>query len=353
MRILFYTGHPAHVHLFRNAIRELEKRGHSVVIASSDKEVSLSLLDAYGFKYFNLGKNRIGIINKALRMLELDYRLYDIGKKNKVDMFVSAGAPYAAHASKLLGKPAIAFDDTEHSTEQYRLYAPFVDAVCTPSCFKKNLGRKQVRYNGYHELAYLHPNYFKPDPRVLDEIGLREGDTFFVLRFVSWGATHDVGQRGLSIGSKKRLISGLGGFGRVYISSEVGLPKELEAYRLNISPDRIHDLLYYATMYVGEGATMATEAGMLGTPSIYISSLSNTMGNYEELERRYGLVYSFQDADKGIERVLDLLRDKELKTEWRRRQERMLGEKIDVAAWMADFIGGFPKSFEEAKNKGV
>jgi len=30
MRILFDVGHPAHVHFFRNAIRELEGRGDAV-----------------------------------------------------------------------------------------------------------------------------------------------------------------------------------------------------------------------------------------------------------------------------------------------------------------------------------
>jgi len=347
MKVLFYIGHPAHVHLFRNAIRELEKRGHSAVITSSDKEVALNLLDAYGFKYINLGKNRKGLINKALRMLGLDYRLYQIGKKYRVDMFVSAGAPYAAHASKLLGKPAIAFDDTEHSTEQYQLYAPFVDAVCTPSCFRKDLGKKQVRYDGYHELAYLHPNQFKPNPKVLDELELGEGDRFFVLRFVSWRATHDIGQKGLDTDAKLQLVRDLKKHGRVYITSEVELTKDLEGYRLTTPPEKIHDLLYYATMYVGEGATMATEAGLLGTPSVYISSLSNTMGNYEELEKRYGLVYSFNDAQKGIDAALDFLKNKDLKADWQKKREKMLSEKIDVTKWMTDFIEDYPESFRE------
>ncbi len=41
MKILIDMGHPAHVHSFRNAIRELEKRGHSVKVTARDKDVAL------------------------------------------------------------------------------------------------------------------------------------------------------------------------------------------------------------------------------------------------------------------------------------------------------------------------
>jgi len=38
MRILIDIGHPAHVHFFRNAIRELEGRGDAV--GAREKEVA-------------------------------------------------------------------------------------------------------------------------------------------------------------------------------------------------------------------------------------------------------------------------------------------------------------------------
>jgi predicted glycosyltransferase len=51
MRVMVDIGHPAHVHFFRNAIRELEKRGHSVKVTARDKDVALRLLEAYGIPY--------------------------------------------------------------------------------------------------------------------------------------------------------------------------------------------------------------------------------------------------------------------------------------------------------------
>jgi len=46
MKILIDMGHPAHVHSFRNAIREPEKQGHQVKVTVRDKDVALR--DAYG-----------------------------------------------------------------------------------------------------------------------------------------------------------------------------------------------------------------------------------------------------------------------------------------------------------------
>jgi predicted glycosyltransferase len=55
MRIVVDIGHPAHVHLFKNFVWEMQKRGHEILITASKKEVSLRLLDAYGFDYIPLG----------------------------------------------------------------------------------------------------------------------------------------------------------------------------------------------------------------------------------------------------------------------------------------------------------
>jgi len=348
MRILVDIGHPAHVHLFKNLIWSLGRKGHEVKITTRDKDIALHLLNAYGLKYENQGKHYRGLLNKMYGVLKFDYRLYKVAKKFKPDILTSMGSPYATHVAKLIGKPSITFDDTEHSRIEHILYSPFTDAICTPSCFKKDLGPKQVRFNGYHELAYLHPNYFKPDPSVLDELNLTKNDKFFILRFVSWSASHDIGQKGFI--DKTGLIKNLGEHGTVLITSEGPLTKEIEKFKITISPEKIHDLLYYATMYIGEGATMATEAGILGTPSIYLSSLVGTMGNFDELEKEYGLVYSFTDSQKARRMINELLNENNLKIKWQKKREKLLKEKIDVTAWMIDFIERYPESFYEYKN---
>ena len=51
------------------------------------------------------------------------------------------------------------------------------------------------------------------------------------------------------------------------------IPKQLDKYKLPIDPTD-SCILYYAELFIGEGATMASECAVLGTPSIYVNSLS-------------------------------------------------------------------------------
>ena len=349
MKILVDIGHPAHVHFFKNAIWQLEADGHEVQITARDKEVALSLLDAYGFKYHNLGKNRKGLANKAIGMLKIDLELYNITRKFNPDILTGIHSPYVAHVSKLLRIPSLIFTDTEHAKLANKLTFPFTTAICTPSCFKGDLGPKHIRYNGYHELAYLHPNYFTPDPVVLDELGLKEGERFIILRFVAWDASHDVGHEGISMEMRWRFVSELEKYGRVLITSESELPAEFEPYRVKVAPEKMHDLLYYAALYVGEGGTMATEAAVLGTPSVYISSLVGTMGNFEELETKYDLIQSFRKPADALEATHNILSDESSKSVWQKRREVLLSEKIDVTKFMTEFIEGYPESFKITK----
>ena len=47
LKILIDIGHPAHVHIFRNLAKELEKDGHTVLFTCREKECTLDLLKAY------------------------------------------------------------------------------------------------------------------------------------------------------------------------------------------------------------------------------------------------------------------------------------------------------------------
>lgn len=351
MKILVDIGHPAHVHFFKHFAWIMKEKGHQILITARKKDVTLRLLDAYRLHYENVGYYHKGLFTKMVDMLRIDWNMYKVARKFNPDILISLGSPNAAHVSALLRKPHIAFEDTEPSREQYYLYSPFADVICTPSCFKKDLGKKQVRYEGYHELAYLHPNYFKPDPSVLDDLGLKEGDKFVVVRFVAWQASHDVGQHGFDLQAKRKLIKELEKYVRVFITSESPLPEEFDKYRITTPPEKIHDLLYYAMMYIGEGATMATEAAILGTPSVYTSSLSNTMGNFIELEKKYDLIYSFREPDKAIKKALELIQQPDLKEKWAKKRQRLLSDKIDVTQFMVDFIENYPQSFYRYKEE--
>ncbi|QYZ79820.1 DUF354 domain-containing protein [Methanofollis formosanus] len=342
MKILFNVAHPAQVHLFRNALQILMDHGHECRITAINKEVSLKLLDSFGFDYDVVGSAKPTLSGKALELLQIDAKLYQIARSFRPDILVGGvGNAYVAHVGKLIRKPSIIFDDTEHAKIQHSLTDPFVSAICTPSCYRGDLGPKQIRYNGYHELAYLHPNHFTPNPAVLDEIGLTEDDPFIIVRFVSWNANHDVGQHGIC--DKVGLVKALEQYGRVLITSEGALPEELEPYQIRVSPEKLHDLLYYATLYVGEGGTTASEAATLGTHVIHISTTAKYCGIFCDLNQ-HGLLWTSETDEETIKKAIELLQDPDLKSMGQYKRHQLNREKIDVTAFMVWFIENYPES---------
>ena len=353
MKILVDVAHPAHVHFFRNALKNLEARGHTVKVTAKHKEMTLKLLEKYGFDYVSLGMPEKSMLGKAYAILKFDYKTYKVANAFKPDVYVSLNSPYMAHVSKLMGKPHIAFEDTEDAKFVFLLSNPFTEVICTPECFKKDFGKKHVRFKGYKELAYLHPNYFQPDPSVLDHFGLAEGDRFMVLRFISWAAHHDVGLSGIKEASA--LVKKLEQHGRVLITSEKPLPAELEKNRITCSPEKIHSLLYYSQLYIGEGGTTAVEAAILGTPAIHIEANSEGVatgynyGNFVELKDKYGLLDFYPDQEQAFNRAVEILSDRDSKQKWSGKRKKLLEDKIDVTGWMTDFIEKYPESFIEYK----
>jgi predicted glycosyltransferase len=217
---------------------------------------------------------------------------------------------------------------------------PFADVIFTPSNFGKDLGKKQVRINGYKELAYLHPNHFTPDKSVFDGLDVNENDKYIVMRFVAWKAGHDIKRKGFDLETKIRFVKELEKYAKVYISSETELEDELEAYRISIPPEKMHDFLYFAQMMVGDSQTMTTEAAVLGTPAVRCNSFvgENDMANFIELENKYGLIFNFNDPEKALQKAVEVLQTPNVKAEWEEKRDALLNDKVDVSAFMVDFI---------------
>jgi len=345
MKIVVDINHPAHVHFFKNFIWEMEKRGHQIFITASQKDLARYLLDKYNFNYSFLGSYGGSIIKKIVNVPILDLRMYCSIKKFKPDLFLGFGSIRAAHVAKMMGKPCINFDDDEYS---YPYYHFCVDAVCGFSGFKV-AGPEVIKINGFKEIAYLHPNFFRPNPAVLEASGISPDEVFSLVRFVSWNAFHDVGKKGFDAQSKVNLIEGLNKYSRVFISSEGPLPEELQKYRLPIPPENIHDLLYYATLLVSDSQTMTTEAAVLGTPAVRSNSFvgKNDMGNFIELEKRYNLIVNCEYKEAALIAAVNILKMPEVKKKWAKRREYLLKEKMDVTAFMVWFIENYPQSFSK------
>lgn len=350
MKLLIDIGHPAHVHLFKNFAFEMLKKDNELLFTCREKEFEKQLLEFYGFNYKSFGNKYKSNAGKIWGLVEFDIKEMIAALRFKPDILLSHGSMYAAHASFLLRKPHISLEDT-FNFEQIRFYKPFTDVILTGDYEHPGLGDKEIRYKGYHELAYLHKSYFKPEKNIINELNIDINEKYVILRFVAWNATHDIGHKGLSYKNKLQAIKEFEKYARVFISSESELPDELNKYKMKVPPHRMHDALAFAALLYGESSTMAEECAMMGTPSIFLNNKSTYYTKH--LEKEYRLLFNYSESNKdqlkSIEKGIELLRTPGIKEKWQIRRNKMLSDKIDVTALMVWFVENYPESVKIMK----
>ncbi len=346
MNILIDIAHPAHVHLIKNVYKVLCKKGHNVVVTVKDIPVALRLLRYYEIPYIYLGGKSDSIIGKALLQLKYNLKLWFIVRKYKIDIGFGSSLTIA-QLSKYTRIKSIILDDDDDEVEP--LFVKFAHSISDVILSPDVIARKSlatIGYSGYHELAYLHPNYFEPDSTVLDDLEIKQGDFFSILRFNAFKAHHDVGVEGLSIENKRKIISVLEKKGRVFITTEREIDEEFRKYQLKMEPEKIHSLLYYATIFVGDSQTMTSESALLGTPAVKCNTFAGKLSVPNDIEDSYQLCFSFlpDQTELMFSKLTEILNTVDLKEVFQQRRQQMLADKIDVTAFFTWFIENYPES---------
>ncbi len=357
MRVVIIVNTPGQFHFFRNIYEQLTKRGNKVsfVIRTTWKETA-DLARELHFENFMYDSN---VELRAGKVIGLPFVVHTLTRYCmgfNPDIIVGFGV-YDAFVSGLIGRTCIEFNDSEFFVNpmfyplQYRAYRRFVSSIITPSCFRQDLGSKQIRVESYKELAYLHPNYYIPNEEIFDCLGVKKNEDYVILRFNSFDAVHDIGIKGFTTENKEELVRSLSKSTRVFISSERKLTKSIEDYALPIPKNRIHDALFFSKLLVTDTQTMATEAAVLGTPVVRCNEFVgfSDMGNFLELEKRFGLIYNISNHREAIEKANELVNMPNLKKEWKEKRVRMLQQKVDITQLMAWFIENYPRSLEMMK----
>ena len=270
MRILFDMVHPADVLFFLHPIRKLLAAGNVVDIASREKDVTCALLDQFGLPHRSASTAATGYFGLAQEMLVRDAVILRRAIRFRPDVMVGFGGVAISHVGKLTGRPAISFYAADTASLQTKLTWPFITHLYVPEPYagQTPTGRT-TRFPGIKELSYFHPDNFTID----DDIALRNGwdpqrDNFFI-RTVSWRANHDIGKSGWSDVTLASLVRKLSARGKVHISSERELSADLAPFAYRGAKNELHHVMGKCRLYIGESATMAHEACLLGVPSIY------------------------------------------------------------------------------------
>lgn len=340
MRVLFQLGHPAHFHLFKNTIADLQRDGHQTFILIRKKDILEDLLKQAGLPYINIlpsGKK------SALTLMLRLWRVFKFTLTHHVDVLVGSTPEVAQIAWMLRRRSVIMVEDDASIVPQFiKAVKPFVDNYLSPiSCNNGPLESVTIHYEGFHKLAYLHPNRFSPDPTVVDQY-FEHSKPYFLLRFAQLNAYHDVSANAHGISDKiaMKLIEILSPHGNIYITSERELSPYLEEYRLNINPLDIHHIMAFTNLYIGDSQSMAVEAAMLGTPSIRFNDFAGKIGVLEELEKKYRLTIGIPSTkpEKLYQTVENMISTNNIRNIYQSRRQRMLEDKIDVATFFTDFI---------------
>lgn len=343
LRVALDVTHPAHFHFFKNAIAEWQNRGHDVLILSRDKDLTLQLLDEARLKHHCLSRARTGMTGLALELVEHSAGVWGALGQHRSQVVAAIGGTFIVHAARLRRIPSLVFYDTENAKLSNRITYPAATRILTPRAYRDDLGPRQERYNGYHELAYLHPKRFTPDPSKLNAEGLEAGEPFTFVRLVSWKSHHDTHDYGVR--DPRTVVQRLERYGKVLISSEAPLPDDLKRYERKGKVGDVHHVLAFARLFFGESATMASEGAQLGVPGIFLSTSSR--GYTDEQERRYQMVFNF-NGDKAIEEdalncAESILGDPASPSIFRERHQKMLSEVVDVTAHIMETVERFAR----------
>lgn len=349
MKILVYLGHPAHFHLYKIAIRNWQESGNEVFILIKKKDILEDLLKNAGLPYFNIlseGRkdSKFGIM---IGLLKRAYRLWSFCLKYKPDILTGTSVENS-FVGKLLKIPVVNVNEDDAAVVPLyaKLSYPTATAILNPRvCNSGKWDSVAVKYESYQELAYLHPNHFKPDAGVVNQY-FSANSPYFIIRFAKLNAHHDAGIQGINTEIARRIIGILKPHGDIYITSERALEPEFEPYRIKINPLDMHHVMAFAHLYIGDSQTMAAEAGVLGVPFVRFNDFVGKIGYLQELEDYYRLGYGIKtnQVEEMYNAIQEILEMPDKQNIFRVRREKMLSEKIDFAQFLTWFIEDYPKS---------
>lgn len=348
-RVLVYLGHPAQYHFIKHTIKKLREDGNEVRILIKTKDILEQLLKEDGLEYTNIQENvrknsKWGILSASLKRT---WAVYKEARRFKADILTGTDSSIA-QAAWLLRKPAITTleDDVEIVMNLAKLTYPFTTDIVVPTvCRVGKWDNKKIGYAGYMKLAYLHPNYFKPDKEILAKYGI--SGKYILVRLAKLSAHHDAGIKGLNTKLVDNIIDIASKNGlKVFISSESGIEERLKPYLLKIKHTDIHHLMAFASLLISDSQSMSVEAAMLGTPNLRYSDFSGRISVLEELEHNYGLTLGIKtnEPKRLIEQTNEILSNGNAAAVSQSKREKMLSEKIDVTAFLTWYIESYPES---------
>lgn len=326
-RIWIDLDNTPHVPFFIPIIRELERRGHQIVISARDAFQVCQLADQKGLRFTKAGKHYgKNPIKKIWGLFFRGFQLIPFIKINKPELALSHGARSQVFIANLLGLPSILMSDYEYSRTIPPARARW---LIVPEALMGNLGNfrpdKIKYYRGLKEDVYI--PYFEPDFNLSRELGLKEEEIILTVRPPAEEA-HYYNPESTSL-----FIELMTRISKTEGVRAILLPRhQIQEERLKktypewfekgktIVPSRAVDglnLIWLSDLVVSGGGTMNREAAALGVP-VY-SIFRGKIGSIDRRLYEQGRLVLIQNKKDVWEKIKFERRPKDqtFKTDWR------------------------------------
>jgi hypothetical protein len=303
-----------HVPFFLPIIDELKKRDIDLVLTARNMYQVCELLEFFQLPCKVIGghsgKNKI---LKVLCNLSRTVQLAPTAIKSRPGLAVSHGSRAQVLISKLLGIPSMMLHDYEHSVKTGFLEADWVlmPDIIPDTAMSKNPGRV-LKYPGLKEDVYI-PR-FQPDPSILAQLGISEGDLLVTLRPPATEAHYHNPESELLFAETLKLLGSSPKVRAVTLPRNARQGEQLRADWSDLisagcmlipnAPVNGLNLLWFSDLVVSGGGTMNREAAALGVPvySLFRGKIG-AVDRYLAQQGRLILIETLQDVHNKIKLV--------------------------------------------------
>jgi hypothetical protein len=309
-----------HVPFFVPIIRELEERGHQVVLTARDAFQVCELADETGLAYIKIGRHYgknpfmklFGLAKRAAQLLPF-------ALKEKPDLSLSHGARSQTLACNLLGIPTILIADYEHAKTapmthpRWSIVPDALDPVGLPSKIS------HIRYyRGIKEDVYV-PE-FRPSRTLTAELGVRNGDLIVTVRPPADEAHYYNPESDVLLFELMKRVRQTPGIQAILLPRNHAQEARFRhdhpewfADERTIVPGRALnglDLLWHSDLVVSGGGTMNREAAAMGVP--VFSIFRGKTGAVDRSLEKQGRLTMIHSADEIWSRIPFARRAKDL-----------------------------------------
>ncbi len=305
MNILFDINHPVDINFFKESINRLKSEGHKVVISyrPRGKLERIINFELGEFNPIKIGKHYLSFFSKIKGQLYRDFLMYKFQKKEQIDISVCFG-PTNAISSWINKIPYICFDDDfEYKIPFYHANLFSTKHVIPDFILFNN--KKIVKYKGFKELAYLHPEYLDTSQQILDNYKIKNKKYVFI-REIESNVSLNYKNAAINVIDIVKYIKDKNY--DIVLSLEDNKLKDSLSSDCIVLEEPVEDIfaiIQHASFAISSGDTMAREASLLCTPCIYTGGRDMYV-NKELIQ--IGAMYrevSFDDVCHRIDLLLD------------------------------------------------